>query len=196
MTVGSPKIHSHHLPVCAEVNHRVFRSELPVSLPRLKPCFLWRRVEQSRWSKSCARQFVLPACCLLLLPAVCLLSQLLVVPLSTSPGTCILMTVSSLPQIVIPLHTRICSFPVILFHLLTSELRLRPPSPRTLQTALFIGLFNDVTKLNSFLALWEQDKLPFKEERVAVCHQTQHFKTLHFAHSDPQNKKCCFPKHL
>jgi hypothetical protein len=67
------------------------------------------------------------------LPAVYLLSQLLVVPLPTSPGTCILMTVSSLPKIVIPLHTRICSFPVILFHMLASELKqhltTHPPPP-------------------------------------------------------------------
>ena len=72
MSMGSCKTHSHHSRVEAEIKGGVLVSELPLSLLRLEPCLLWRRVRQNRLPKHCARLFVLPACCycLLLPPAV------------------------------------------------------------------------------------------------------------------------------
>ena len=146
MSMGICNIYSRLSCVEAVVKGRVLGSELPLILPRLEPRLLWRRVRQNRLPEFfCARLFFLPACLLLLLPAVHLLSQLLVAPRSSSPCTCILMTVSSLPQIVILLHTRklLCSCNIA--SSVDFRIKTHPP-PRTLQTFLFIGLFKDVTK--------------------------------------------------
>ena len=173
MSVGSCKIYSRHSRVQAEVTGGVLVSELPLSLPRLEPCLLWRRVRQNRYPKHSALgcsscQPAATVCCCRRQFIFFLSSLLPFVPLPPTPASW--WQFHHFLKSSSPFTRGSCSVPVILLHLLTSELRLKPPGLNRLFCLLaYVKILRSETR---FLTPWEQNKLAlWRTVFCGMCHQ-------------------------
>jgi hypothetical protein len=164
--VGSCKIvYSRHSRVEVEIKAGDLVSESPLSLPRFEPCLLWRRVRQNRLPKHTALGcwFCQPAicCCCCCRQFILSLSSLLpFVPLPPTPASW--WQFHHFLQSSSPSTRGSCSVPVILLHLLTSELRLRltpqppPPISRLSRLSCLLAYLTTLRSETRFLTPWER----------------------------------------
>lgn len=164
MSVDTCKVHvySRQLRVEVDVKGGVLVSELPLSLPRLEPCLLWRRVRQN-----CLHEYTAlgcsscqPAVCCCCWQSIFFLSSLLpFVPLPPTPASW--WQFHHFLKSSSPFTRGCCSVPVILLHLLTSELRLHltPPPPGLSRLSCLLAYLTTLRSETRFLTPWEQNKL-------------------------------------